>query len=121
MTGSEPTLQLLWALGDEETRKAIEAAHERAIALVPAWIEDDVAVIRYGPQGIHRTRPAHGLVAARYRHYEARSGMPLLHDYLLLSLKGLRRKDGVWGCGALHGPAGVGRRRVRALQRSRHG
>lgn len=62
----QPTLQLLWALGDEETRKAIEAAHERAIALVLAWIEDDVAVIRYGPQGIHRTRPAHGLVAARF-------------------------------------------------------
>ncbi|MCF1597750.1 relaxase domain-containing protein [Streptomyces muensis] len=99
----QPTLQLLWALGDEETRKAIEAAHERAIALVLAWIEDDAAVIRYGPQGIHRTRPAHGLVAARFRHYEARSGMPLLHDHLLLSLKGLRPKDGVWG--AVHSTA----------------
>ncbi|MFI6730229.1 relaxase domain-containing protein [Streptomyces atratus] len=61
------TLQLLWALGGEETRKAIEAAHERAIAVVLAWIEDDVAVIRYGAQGIYRTRPAHGVVAARFR------------------------------------------------------
>ncbi|MFB7186951.1 MobF family relaxase [Streptomyces sp. NPDC056230] len=90
------TLQLLWALGDEETRKAIEAAHERAIAVVLAWIEDGVAVIRHGAQDIHRTRPAHGLVAARFRHYEARSGMPLLHDHLLLSLRALR-PDGVWG------------------------
>ncbi|MCX4799889.1 relaxase domain-containing protein [Streptomyces sp. NBC_01242] len=96
------TLQLLWALGDEETRKAIEAAHERAIAVVLAWIEDDVAVIRHGAQGIHRTRPAHGLVAARFRHYEARSGMPLLHDHLLLSLRALR-PDGVWG--AVHSTA----------------
>ncbi|MEV5049341.1 MobF family relaxase [Streptomyces griseoincarnatus] len=99
----QPTLQLLWALGDEETRKAIEAAHERAIAIVLAWIEDDVAVIRYGAQGIHRTRPAHGLVVARFRHYKARSGMPLLHDHLLLSLKGQRPKDGVWG--AVHSTA----------------
>ncbi|BBC28954.1 hypothetical protein SGFS_002450 [Streptomyces graminofaciens] len=99
----QPTLQLMWALGDEETRKAIEAAHERAIAIVLAWIEDDVAVIRYGAQGIHRTRPAHGLVAARFRHCEARSGMPLLHDHLLLSLKGLRPKDGIWG--AVHSTA----------------
>ncbi|WP_331745839.1 MobF family relaxase, partial [Streptomyces sp. NBC_00872] len=88
---------------DEETRKAIEAAHEQAIAIVLAWIEDDVAVIRYGAQGIHRTRPAHGLVAARFRHYEARSGMPLLHDHVLLSLKGLRPEDGVWG--AVHSTA----------------
>ncbi|WP_432197091.1 MobF family relaxase [Streptomyces sp. bgisy027] len=99
----QPTLQLLWALGNEQTRMAIEAAHERAIVSVVAWIEDDVAVIRYGPQGIHRTRPAHGLVAARFRHYEARSGMPLLHDHLLLSLKGVRPKDGAWG--AVHSTA----------------
>ncbi|MFJ9634864.1 MobF family relaxase [Streptomyces sp. NPDC101175] len=99
----QATLQLLWALGDEETRTAIEAAHERAIAVVLAWIEDDVAVIRYGAQGVHRTRPARGLVAARFRHYEARSGMPLLHDHLLLSLKGLRDNDGKWG--AVHSTA----------------
>jgi conjugative relaxase-like TrwC/TraI family protein len=98
----QPTLQLMWALGDEETRKAIEAAHERAIAIVLAWIETDVAVIRYGAGGPHRTRPVHGLVAARFRHYEARSGMPLLHDHLLLSLRGLR-PDGKWG--AVHSTA----------------
>ncbi|MGV9248899.1 relaxase domain-containing protein [Streptomyces sp. NPDC003710] len=44
----------------------------------------------------------HGLVAARFRHYEARSGMPLLHDHLLLSVKAQRpHKDkngqGIWG------------------------
>ncbi|MCG0283996.1 MobF family relaxase [Streptomyces sp. PSAA01] len=99
----QATLQLLWALGDEETRTAIETAHERAIAVVLAWIEDDVAVIRYGAGGPHRTRPAHGLAAARFRHYEARSGMPLLHDHLLLSLRGLRPDDDVWG--AVHSTA----------------
>ncbi|WSQ15877.1 relaxase domain-containing protein [Streptomyces sp. NBC_01231] len=93
---SQPTIYLLWALGDEETRRVIEAAHERAIERVLEWIEDEVAVIRYGKDGIYRVRPPGGLVAARFRHYEARSGMPLLHDHLILSVKG-QRLDGKWG------------------------
>ncbi|WP_411152668.1 MobF family relaxase [Streptomyces sp. A30] len=92
----QPTIYLLWALGDEETRRVIEAAHERAIERVLEWIEDEVAVIRYGKDGIYRVRPPGGLVAARFRHYEARSGRPLLHDHLLLSVKG-QRLDGKWG------------------------
>ncbi|MFE5881534.1 MobF family relaxase [Streptomyces hydrogenans] len=92
----QPTIYLLWAFGDEETRLVIEAAHERAIKRVLEWIEDEVAVIRYGKDGIYRVRPPGGLVAARFRHYEARSGRPLLHDHLLLSVKG-QRLDGKWG------------------------
>ncbi|MFJ1787302.1 MobF family relaxase [Streptomyces anulatus] len=92
----QPSIYLLWAFGDEETRLVIEAAHERAIVRVLEWIEDEVAVIRYGTDGIYRVRPPGGLVAARFRHYEARSGRPLLHDHLLLSVKG-QRLDGKWG------------------------
>ncbi|WP_406188160.1 MobF family relaxase [Streptomyces anulatus] len=92
----QPSIYLLWALGDEETRRVIEAGHERAIVRVLEWIEDEVAVIRYGTDGIYRVRPPGGLVAARFRHYEARSGRPLLHDHLLLSVKG-QRLDGTWG------------------------
>ncbi|MFJ1744439.1 MobF family relaxase [Streptomyces microflavus] len=92
----QPTVYLLWALGDEETRRVIEVAPERAIVRVLEWIEDEVAVIRYGKDGIYRVRPPGGLVAARFRHYEARSGMPLLHDHRLLSVKG-QRLDGEWG------------------------
>ncbi|RMB79494.1 hypothetical protein CTZ28_45240 [Streptomyces shenzhenensis] len=44
----QPTLTLLWALGDGETRRVIEAAHERAIAAVLAWVEDEAALIRVG-------------------------------------------------------------------------
>ncbi|MFJ1804021.1 MobF family relaxase [Streptomyces sp. NPDC088180] len=92
----QPSIYLLWAFGDEETRMVIEAAHERAIVRVLEWIEDEVAVIRYGKNGIYRVRPPGGLVAARFRHYEARSGRPLLHDHVLLSVKG-QRLDGKWG------------------------
>ncbi|MFJ9675282.1 MobF family relaxase [Streptomyces sp. NPDC101221] len=92
----QPTIYLLWAFGDDETRRVIEAAHERAIERVLEWIEDEVAVLRYGKDGIYRVRPPGGLVAARFRHYEARSGRPLLHDHVLLSVKG-QRLDGKWG------------------------
>ncbi|TVP35673.1 hypothetical protein A3L22_30330 [Streptomyces griseus subsp. griseus] len=92
----QPSIYLLWAFGDEETRLVIEAAHEYAIVRVLEWIEDEVAVIRYGKDGIYRVRPPGGLVAARFRHYEARSGRPLLHDHLLLSVKG-QRLDEKWG------------------------
>ncbi|MFJ3198526.1 MobF family relaxase [Streptomyces griseoviridis] len=92
----QPTIYLLWAFGDEETRRVVEAAHECAIERVLEWIEDEVAVIRYGKDGIYRVRPPGGLVVARFRHYEARSGRPLLHDHLLLSVKG-QRLDGKWG------------------------
>lgn len=92
----QPTIYLLWALGDEETRLVIEAAHERAIARVLEWIEDHVAVIRFGTDGVYQVRPPGGLVAARFRHHESRAGMPLLHDHLLLSIKG-QRLDGKWG------------------------
>ncbi|MFK0187921.1 relaxase domain-containing protein [Streptomyces rubiginosohelvolus] len=84
----QPSIYLLWAFGDEETRLVIEAAHERAIVRVLEWIEDEVAAIRYGKDGVYRVRPPGGLVAARFRHYEARSGRPLLHDHVLLSVKG---------------------------------
>ncbi|MFF8960776.1 MobF family relaxase [Streptomyces sp. NPDC014894] len=92
----QPSIYLLWAFGDERTQRVIEAAHEWAMGRVLVWIEDEDAVIRIGAQGAYEVRPVHGLAAARFRHYEARSGWPLLHDHLLLSLRGLR-PDGKWG------------------------
>ncbi|MER6639654.1 relaxase domain-containing protein [Streptomyces microflavus] len=96
----------------------IEVAHERAIVRVPEWIEDEIAVIRYGKDGIYQARPPGGLVAARFRHYEARSGMPLLHDHLLLSVKG-QRLHGTRG--SIHTTALPREHggRLRAVQRAR--
>ncbi|MFC7934047.1 MobF family relaxase [Streptomyces cinereoruber] len=98
----QPTIQLVWALGDEETRRVIEVAHERAIEATLVWIEDHAATIRVGAQGRYPTRPVHGLAFARFRHYESRAGTPLLHDHVLVSLRGLR-PDGKWG--AVHSTA----------------
>ncbi|MGA4980287.1 MobF family relaxase [Streptomyces cinereoruber] len=92
----QPTIELVWALGEEETRRVIEAAHEWAIEATLAWIEDHAATIRVGAQGRYPTRPVHGLAFARFRHYESRAGTSLLHDHVLVSLRGLR-PDGKWG------------------------
>ncbi|MFC9623923.1 relaxase domain-containing protein [Streptomyces sp. NPDC056930] len=61
----QPTICLLWALGDDETRRVNEAAHERAIERVLEWIEDQVAAIRFGKDSVYQVRPPGGLVAAR--------------------------------------------------------
>ncbi|MEH0441949.1 relaxase domain-containing protein [Streptomyces scabiei] len=113
----QPTIYLLWALGDEETRRVIEAAHERAIERVLEWIEDEVAVIRYGKDGIYRVRPPGGLVAARFRHYEARRGMPCSMTILILSVKG-QRLEGM-GLDPHPGPPREHRGGLSALQRAR--
>ncbi|MFI8186527.1 MobF family relaxase [Actinacidiphila glaucinigra] len=89
------SVQVLWALGGEVTRRLIEAAVDRAIAPVLAEIERDV-VVRWGKAGVHQARPASGLVAPAFRHYTSRAGTPLLHVHLLVSVK-CRRPDGVWG------------------------
>ncbi|MFP8945225.1 MobF family relaxase, partial [Streptomyces fenghuangensis] len=117
----QPTIHLLWALCDDTVRQTVEAAHERAIAATLAWIEDQVAVIRHGSQGEKRVRPVRGVVAARFRHYQARSGKPLLHDHVLLSLKA-QRPDGPWGGGCLYvlrQGISVGFGRVRVMRRVR--
>ncbi|MFJ1869680.1 relaxase domain-containing protein [Streptomyces sp. NPDC088097] len=66
------------------------------------WIEDEVAAIRYGKDGIYRVRLPGGLVAARFRHYEARSGIPLLHDLRMRSCS--CRLLGAFSCVALRLP-----------------
>ncbi|MGW2355137.1 MobF family relaxase [Actinacidiphila glaucinigra] len=89
------SVQVLWALGDEVTRRLIEAAVDRAIDPVLAEIERD-AVVRWGKAGAHHAHPPGGLVAAGFRHYTSRAGTPLLHVHLLVSVK-CRRPDGAWG------------------------
>lgn len=85
----QPAIRLSWALCDGTVREVVEAAPERATAAVPAWIEDTVAVIRYGSGGERRVRPAHGVVAARFRHHRARSRTPL-HDHVSSSFEAHR-------------------------------
>ncbi|MCX5207624.1 relaxase domain-containing protein [Streptomyces sp. NBC_00237] len=89
----QASLVVLWALGDERTRRVIERAHERAVAATLRWLEDEVAEIRWG-SGRHRAK-APALVVAAYRHFDNRNGFPLLHEHCLIANRA-QRPDGSW-------------------------
>ncbi|MFH8993073.1 MobF family relaxase [Streptomyces sp. NPDC017940] len=90
----QASLIVLWALGDDRTRRVIERAHERAIEAVLRWLEDEVAQTRWSSGRRRAKAPA--LVASRWRHFDNRDGFPLLHDHVLI-LNRVQRPDGTWG------------------------
>ncbi|MGW1819282.1 MobF family relaxase [Streptomyces sp. NPDC002125] len=90
---AQASLIVLWALGDDHTRRVIERAHERAIDTALRWLEDEVAETRWS-SGRQRAK-APGLVVAAWRHFDNRDGFPLLHDHCLV-LNRAQRPDGSW-------------------------
>ncbi|MEK8141577.1 MobF family relaxase [Streptomyces sp. M10(2022)] len=90
---AQASLIVLWALGDDHTRRVIERAHERAIDTALRWLEDEVAETRWS-SGRQRAKTP-GLVVAKWRHFDNRDGFPLLHDHCLV-LNRAQRPDGSW-------------------------
>ncbi|MFF2523529.1 MobF family relaxase [Streptomyces liangshanensis] len=94
----QASLIVLWALGDAHSRRIIVRAHERAIATVLRWLEDEVAETRWSSGRGRAKAPA--LVVAAFRHFDNRDGFPLLHDHCLI-LNRVQRLDAygdpVWG------------------------
>ncbi|WP_327166804.1 MobF family relaxase [Streptomyces zaomyceticus] len=90
---AQASLIVLWALGDEETQRVIEKAHERAIQTALRWLEEEVAEVRWS-SGRKRAKPP-GLVVAAFKHFENRDGFPLLHTHCLV-LNRAQRPDGAW-------------------------
>ncbi|MFJ4972707.1 MobF family relaxase [Streptomyces sp. NPDC088755] len=90
---AQASLIVLWALGDDHTRRVIERAHERAIDTALRWLEDEVAETRWSSGRQRAKAPA--LVIAKWRHFDNRDGFPLLHDHCLV-LNRAQRPDGSW-------------------------
>ncbi|MFJ4966721.1 MobF family relaxase [Streptomyces sp. NPDC088729] len=90
---AQASLIVLWALGEDHTRRVIERAHERAIATALRWLEDEVAKTRWSSGRQRAKAPA--LVVAKWRHFDNRDGFPLLHDHCLV-LNRAQRPDGSW-------------------------
>ncbi|MFS0696877.1 MobF family relaxase [Streptomyces nitrosporeus] len=90
----QASLIVLWALGDDHTRRVIERAHEKAVETVLRWMEDEVAQTRWSSGRKRAKAPA--LVVSRWRHFDNRDGFPLLHDHCLI-LNRAQRPDGTWG------------------------
>lgn len=78
------SVSILWATGDETTRRAIMACHFEAVDRTIGWLEDNVAAVRRGKGGAIQEKPL-GLVAQRYDHWESRDGDPHLHSHLLVA------------------------------------
>ncbi|TQN61477.1 AAA family ATPase [Agrobacterium tumefaciens] len=100
------SVSLVWALGDEQTRQAIEAAHARAVRQTLEMLEREAAFARRGRGGERIERVA--LTAATFRHGESRPAEhadgvtfadPNLHTHCVV-LNLATRGDG--SVGALH-------------------
>lgn len=89
------SVSTLWGVGDNETRKAIEEAHEAAIADTVKYLEDEAIATRAGTNGVAQIDVEGGLIATRFRHYDSRTGDPQLHDHLVVANK-VKGVDGKW-------------------------
>ncbi len=89
------SVSLLHALGDEETRRAVNEAHLSAWQAALAYLEDEACVIRRGAQGRHREH-AVGFVAAAYQHRTSRAQDPHLHTHVIVANMAKSPSDGKW-------------------------
>lgn len=89
------SVSLLWALGGDEAREAVEAAHEDAIRHTLAYVENEALYTRRGRNGVRQIDVDGGLVATKFRHYDSRTGDPQLHDHVVVANK-VRGADGKW-------------------------
>ncbi|WP_283569611.1 MobF family relaxase [Rhodococcus qingshengii] len=88
------SVSVLWGLGDDEVRTAIEQAHKDAVNETLAWIESEAALTRRGTAGVEQI-DTHGLVIAQFDHFDNRNGDPNLHTHCAVSNK-VRGIDGNW-------------------------
>jgi len=89
------SVSLLHAIGDEETRRAVNEAHTSAWQAALAYLEDEACVIRRGAQGRHREHAA-GFVAAAYQHRTSRAQDPHLHTHVIVANMAQSPADQEW-------------------------
>ena len=89
------SVSLLHALGDEETRRAVNEAHLTAWQAALGYLEDEACVTRRGAQGVHREH-APGFVAAAYQHRTSRAQDPHLHTHVIVANMAQSPSDGKW-------------------------
>src|SRR6266536_2071414 len=89
------SVSLLHALGDEETRRAVNEAHLSAWQAAVAYLEDEACVTRRGRNGVYREH-AGGFVAAAYQHRTSRAQDPHLHTHVIVANVAKTPSDGEW-------------------------
>ena len=89
------SISVLWALGNEETRKTIEAVHNECVSAYLDWLDETALRTCCEVNGIKKSTRTRGLIAAQFVHYDTRSGDPDLHTHCLVSNK-VQGPDGQW-------------------------
>lgn len=89
------SVSVLWALGNEDTRKAIEQAQDKAVQDTIRYLEREAIATRAGTNGVAQLAVEGGIVVTAFRHFESRNGDPQLHDHLVVANK-VKGSDGKW-------------------------
>jgi conjugative relaxase-like TrwC/TraI family protein len=89
------SVSLLHALGDEDTRRAVNEAHAAAWQAALAYLEDEACVTRRGKNGFIRERGG-GFVAAAYQHRTSRAQDPHLHTHVIVANMTQSPSDAKW-------------------------
>jgi conjugative relaxase-like TrwC/TraI family protein len=89
------SVSLLHALGDEDTRRAVNEAHLSAWQAALTYLEDEACVTRRGRNGVQREH-AGGFVAAAYQHRTSRAQDPHLHTHVIVANMAQTPSDGKW-------------------------
>jgi conjugative relaxase-like TrwC/TraI family protein len=105
---ADKSVSLLWALGDERTRKEVVEAFEEATSQALGFLESVASDTRgatktvvVDEEGNRKCRvktwpiPTLGYVAAAFTEYTSRADDPQLHTHVVIANK-VRGQDGVW-------------------------
>jgi conjugative relaxase-like TrwC/TraI family protein len=105
---ADKSVSLLWALGDEHTRKEVVEAFEEATSQALGYLEGVASATRgatktvvVDEEGNRKCRvktwpiPTSGYVAAAFTEYTSRADDPQLHTHVVIGNK-VRGEDGVW-------------------------
>ena len=83
-----------WAIADESTSRAVEAAHDAAVSRALDYLQNNAIFTRRGSGGHRQERVE--MIAAVFRHGTSREQDPQLHSHSFIMNAG-RRADGTWG------------------------
>jgi len=95
LTFSAPkSVSVLWALGADDVRGPIEAAHRQAVETALSFLEETTGLTRRGQGGKRMERAE--LAFALFNHYSSRAFDPQVHTHALLINLAVRQ-DGTTG------------------------
>jgi conjugative relaxase-like TrwC/TraI family protein len=95
LTFSAPkSVSVVFGLGNADVQRMVRNAHDHAVVEALGYLERSAVAVRRGSGGLV-VEPAHGLVAAAFRHRTSRTGDPQLHTHVLAANLGMG-PDGRW-------------------------